>query len=269
MAHFEWGDIKAEVLAMSGERITELREICETLMYLCELVRKYWKLAPEGIEEEEPQRITCIKFKKYGKRVQLDYVDGIYFLNRTKGNHRKPPRARRRPPQEQKIHKPQIKAAPKRTARPAAATAKKPPKKTDKKGDASKRIVQFWHTLQRRLWAALTRPAVVLSSSWVKLRAMIKLCGATTARALEFIRTRSARIASFVQHRINGLLITQADFEAHTGAAGLRRFEKIWLGQDLGLDMFILRCAEDRVTQSYWESFPFGRRPEESELVPG
>ncbi|HVK80679.1 MAG TPA: hypothetical protein VM915_08690 [Verrucomicrobiae bacterium] len=268
MAHFEWGDIESEVMAMSGEKIKELREICETLMYLCELVRKYWKLAPEGIEEEEGQRITCIKFKKYGKRVQLDYVDGAYFLNRTKGTHRKPPRARPRPPQEQKIHKPQIKLTTRRT-RPAAATAKKPPKKTDKKGDTNKRIVQFWHNLQRRLWAALSFAAVVLSSSWVKLRAMIKLCGATTARALELVRTRSARIASFVQHHLNQLLIHQADFEAHTEAAGLRRFEKIWLGQDLGLDMFILRCADDRVTQSYWDSSPFGKRPEESELVPG
>lgn len=265
MAHFEWGDVESEVLAMSGPRIVELREICETLMYLSELLRKYWKLMPDAIEKDEIARVACIKFRKFGMRVQLDYADGKYVLNHTRGNHRRPPRAGKRPPLEHKIHKPQIKAAPKRAARPAAA--KRPPRKT-KKGQ--KRIVHIWHGVRGHLMAAAILAVVLWSSLRFSLSAMMR----TSARALyqmtASIKAYAREIDVFVQHAQarhlarNSNLTSGAEFHDQFSAAGELRLEAMRVDW---LNLTLFSFVDETPERPDWESFLFGKPPEESELV--
>jgi hypothetical protein len=266
MAHFKWGDVESEVMAMSGPRINELREICETLMYLSELLRKYWTLAPDAIEADEVARVSCIKFRKFGMRLQLDYTDGKYVLNHTQGNHRRPPRAGKRPPpQEQKIHKPQLKAAPKRAARPAAA--KRPPRKT-KKGQ--QRIVQIWHGVRGHLTATAIFAVVLWSLLRFSLRAMMRIGGSALYQMMASIKARTNAIGVFVQHTRDRLIERNsnlrfgAEFHDQFSAAGELRLEARrldWL--NLTLFSFVSETQE----KSLWDDFPFGRLPEEGELV--
>lgn len=265
MAHFKWGDVEADVLAMSGPRINELREICETLMYLSELLRKYWTLAPDAIEADEIARVSCIKFRKFGMRVQLDYADGKYVLNHTRGNHRRPPRAGKRPPLEHKIHKPQIKAAPKRAARPAAA--KRPPRKT-KKGH--KRIVLIWHGVRGDLMAAAIFAVVLWSSLRVSVRAMMRIGGNAHYQMMASIKACASEIGVFVQHALdrfverNPNLRFGAEFHDQFSAAGELRLEARRVE---ALNLTLFSFASKTQEKSLWDDFPFGRLPEESELV--
>jgi len=266
MAHFKWGDVEADVLAMSGPRINELREICETLMYLSELLRKYWNLAPDAIEADEIARVSCIKFRKFGMRLQLDYADGKYVLNHTRGNHRRPPRVgKRRPPQEQKIHKPQLRAAPKRAARPAAV--KRPPRKT-KKGH--QRIVHIWHGVRGHLMAIAIAAVVLWSSLRFSLCAMVRVGGSAHCQMMASIKACASEIGVFVQHAKarffarNCKLIPGADFHDQFSAAGELRLEARRVE---ALNLTLFSFASKTQEKSLWDDFPFGRLPEESELV--
>lgn len=265
MAHFEWGDVESEVMAMSGPRIIELREFCETLMYLSELLRKYWNLAPDAIEKDEVARVSCLKFRKFGMRLQLDYADGKYVLNHTQGNHRRPPRAGKRPPLEHKIHKPQIKAAPKRAARPAAA--KRPPRKT-KKGQ--KRVVRIWHDMRRHFMAAAIFAVVLWSSLRASVRTMMRVGGRARYQMIASIKAYAREIGVFVQHarnrhlKRNSNLRIGADFHDQFSAAGELRLEARRVDV---LNLTLFSFASKTQEKSLWEGFPFGRLPEQSELV--
>ncbi|WP_135211738.1 hypothetical protein [Vitreimonas flagellata] len=262
MAHFEWGDAGADVMAMSGSRITELREFCEMLMYLSELLRKYWKLAPDAIEKDEVARVSCLRFRKFGMRLQLDYADGKYVLNHTRGNHRRPPR--RRAPQEHKIHKPQVKAVAKRAARPAAA--KRPPRKTKKE---QKRVVQIWHGVRGHFMAAAIFAVVLWSSLRTSVRVMMRIGGRAHYQMIASIKARTGEIGAFVQHTRahvfdrNSNLRIEAELHEQSSAAGDLRLEARRVDA-LNLTLF---SFASKTQESLWDGFPFGRLPEQSELV--
>lgn len=272
MAKLICGDAKPIIDELAAPKLAELIAYCGWLMFLSEQARRCWRMAPFTYDEDADARMTCMRFKKHGLKLQLDHVGDDYVLNKARGPIRRPPRVNRPRPQTQNAR------APKRTAAQPPAQperGKRGPRKTDKTGKGDKRIIELWKTARlpeplndgRRIVAAL------LSSIYVRLTRMKDDGLATIRRILTRLSASRAHAETFVQHarralaRIHRLVISNADFEPHTEAAGLRRLETRWFGREFGMNILLSCYADETVSESEWQSFLFGKPAAESELV--
>lgn len=272
MAKLVCGDAKPNIDALAAPKLAEVMAFCGWLMFLSEQARRCWRLAPFTLDDEADGRMTCIRFKMHGLKLQLDHAGGDYVLNKAKGPIRKPPRVNKPKPQTQKLRAPKVTD----THPPAQPErGKRPPRKTDKNDKSDKRVAELWKTLRlpERAHATRRAAAALLSSSCVSLARMKHDGLAAIPRILARMTAARARAETFVQHakrrlvRIHRLVISGADFEPHTEAAGLRRLEKRWFGRELGLNLTLSCYADETVSESDWQSFLFGKPTAESELV--
>ena len=265
MAKLICGDAKPIIDALAAPKIAEVMAHCAWLMFLCEQARRCWRMAPFTYDEDADTRMTCIRFRKHGLKLQLDYLNGDYIINTAKGPIHRPPRVNRPRPQAQGARARKL-----TDAHPPAQPerGKRPPRKTDKKDKSDKRVIEMWKTarLPQRIDDAHRIVAAQLSSIYVRLTRMKDDGLATIRRILTYAET-------FVQHvpgalaRVHRLVTSNADFEPNIEAADVRRLEMRWFGREFGMNILLSCYVDESVSESQWQSFLFGKPAAESELV--